>query len=85
MTIPSGVKARRVPRQEEEKYLKISAHADGVLAPGSAHARPSAQPPIDMRGNFPTHVSAESPSYISPNCLELISKVSENFKNKKNT
>ena len=25
----------------------------GVLAPGSAHARPSAQPPIDMSGNFP--------------------------------
>ena len=24
----------------------------GVLAPGSAHARPSAQPPIDMSGNF---------------------------------
>ena len=24
----------------------------GVLAPGSAHARPSAQPPIDVSGNF---------------------------------
>ena len=24
----------------------------GVLAPGSAHARPSAQPPIDTSGNF---------------------------------
>ena len=56
----------------------------GVLAPGSAHARPSAQPPIDVSGNFPPHVSAESPSYISPNCLELISKVSENLKNIKN-
>ena len=30
----------------------------GVLAPGSAHVRPSAQPPIDMSGNFPAHVSA---------------------------
>jgi hypothetical protein len=30
-----------------------------------------------MSGNFPPHVSAESPSNISPNCLELISKVSE--------
>ena len=29
----------------------------GVLAPGSAHARPSAQPPIDVSGNFPPHVS----------------------------
>ena len=24
----------------------------GVLAPGSAHARPSAQPPINTSGNF---------------------------------
>ena len=24
----------------------------GALAPGSAHARPSAQPPIDTSGNF---------------------------------
>ena len=31
----------------------------GVLAPGSAHARPSAQPPIDMSGNFPAHVPTE--------------------------
>ena len=33
----------------------------GVLAPGSANARPSTQPPIDVSGNFPAHVSAESP------------------------
>ena len=39
----------------------------GVLAPGSAHATPSAQPPIDTSGNFPPHLSAESPSNISPN------------------
>jgi hypothetical protein len=32
----------------------------GVLAPGSAHARPSARPPIDNSVNFPAHVSAES-------------------------
>ena len=31
----------------------------GVLAPGSAHARPSAQPPIDTSGNVSAHVSAE--------------------------
>ena len=30
----------------------------GVLAPGSAHARPSALPPIDNSGNFTAHVSA---------------------------
>ena len=87
----------------------------GVLAPRSAHARPSAQPPINMRGNFPAHVSAESlfwnfpifrskkgyfchlhnssgmclhlartnhvsaesPSNISPNTSEVISEVSK--------
>ena len=38
-----------------------------VLAPGSANARPSAQPPIDTSGNFPAHMSTESPSNISPN------------------
>ena len=53
----------------------------GVLAPRSAHARPSAQPPINVSGNFPAHVSAELPSTISPDCLELISKVSEKSKN----
>ena len=36
----------------------------GVLAPVSAHAGHSAQPPIDTSGNFPARVSAES---ISPN------------------
>ena len=50
----------------------------GVLAPGSAHERPSAQPPMDM-----THMSASSPSNISPNYLELISKGSEISKIKK--
>ena len=34
----------------------------GVLAPVSAHAGPSAQPPIGTSGNFPARVSAESPS-----------------------
>ena len=29
----------------------------GVLAPGSAHARPFAQPPIDTSGNLSAHVS----------------------------
>ena len=29
----------------------------GVLAPGSAHARPSARPPIDTSGNFSAHMS----------------------------
>ena len=29
----------------------------GVLAPGSAHARPSARLPIDTSGNFSAHMS----------------------------
>ena len=29
----------------------------GALAPGSAHVRPSAQPPIDTSGNFSIQVS----------------------------
>ena len=37
----------------------------GVLAPGSAHARPSARPPIDTSGNFQAHVSAEQLFEIS--------------------
>ena len=55
----------------------------GVLDPRSAHARPSAQPPIDLSGNFLAHVSVELPSTISPDCLELISKVSKNIKDLK--
>ena len=49
----------------------------GVLAPVSAHAGPSAQPPIGTSINFPARVSAESPSNISPNPSEVISEVSE--------
>jgi hypothetical protein len=29
----------------------------GVLAPGSKHTSPSIQPPIDVSGNFPAHMS----------------------------
>ena len=46
---------------------EISATANGVLAPGSAHARPSAHAPIDTSGYFSAHMSAKSPSNISPN------------------
>ena len=40
-------------------YKKYPLVPMGVLAPGSAHARLSAQPPIDTSGNFSAHVSAE--------------------------
>ena len=46
----------------------------GVLAPWSAHARPSARPPIDVSWNFLAHVSAESPLNISSNPSEVISE-----------
>ena len=49
----------------------------GVLAPVSAHAGPSAQPPIGTSVIFPARVSAESPSNISPNPSEVKSEVSE--------
>ena len=35
-----------------QKLGVISASTDGVLAPGSAHDRPSAQTPIDTSGNL---------------------------------
>jgi hypothetical protein len=63
-----------IPSDISETVMKISKLREeipltpmGVLAPGSAHARPSAQPPIDVSENFPAHMSAESPSNISPN------------------
>ena len=34
-------------------------------------------PPMSMSGNFQAHMSAESPSNISPNPEEVISEVSE--------
>ena len=39
--------------------LKFLLAPMGFIAPGSAHARPSAEPPIDTSGNFAAHVSAE--------------------------
>jgi hypothetical protein len=39
-------------------WIKIPLAPMGVLAPRSAHARPSARPPIDTSGNFQAHVSA---------------------------
>ena len=38
----------------------------GVLDPGSAHARPSARPPINMSEKMLRHVSLKSPSNTSP-------------------
>ena len=61
----------------EDYFKKILLAQMGVLAPVSAHAGHSAQPPIVTSGNFPARLSAESPSNISPNPSEVISEVSE--------
>ena len=45
--------------------MKIPLAPMGVLAPGSAHARPSARPPIDTSGNFSPHMSGGG------NCLTV--------------
>ena len=37
--------------------IKIPLAPMGVLAPESAHVRPSARPPIDTSGNFSEHMS----------------------------
>ena len=62
-------------------YIEFPLAPMGVLAPVSAHAGPSAQPPIGTSGKFPARVSAELPSNISPNPSEVISKVSEVYDN----
>jgi hypothetical protein len=51
----------------------------GVLATGYAHAKPSARPPMDMRGKNLALMSAISPSNISPNHISKLS-----FKKNKN-
>ena len=45
---------------EVEGITKFLLTPMGVLAPGSAHARPSAWPPIDMSGNFSAHMGLKS-------------------------
>ena len=43
----------------------------GVLAPGSAHVRPSTQPPIYMSENYPAHMSEEEKPRKNKNKLGL--------------
>ena len=49
--------SRKKERKREEE--KISACADGGPRSRAAHARPSAQPPINTIGKFSVHVSSE--------------------------
>ena len=54
-----------LPTYMYEDYLKkIPLAPIGVLAPGSAHARPSPQPPIDTRRNFSVHMSEALASFL---------------------
>ena len=61
----------RVKMFPQENIMKFPLAQMGVLVPGSAHARPFTRPPIDTSGNFPAHMSAESPLNISPNLQQL--------------
>ena len=64
-------------RNKQKTIDKIPLTPMGVLAPRLRTLDVSARPPIDTRGNFPAHMSAESPLNISPNLSEVISEVSE--------
>ena len=48
---------RNIEVRHKEKSGKFPLAQMGVLAPGSAHTRPSARPPIDTSGNFSAHMS----------------------------
>ena len=45
------------PQRPVVNTILYSAHANGVLATGSAQARTSAWPPIDTSGNLLAHMS----------------------------
>ena len=57
--------------------IQNSASADGGPRSRVCARETLCSPPIDTSGNFPTHMSAESPSNITPNPSEVISEVSE--------
>ena len=44
------------------KMMTIPLMLMGVLAPRSAHARAFARPPIDMSGNFQSHLQTSPPT-----------------------
>ena len=51
----------------------------GVLTPWSAHARPSARPPIDTNGNFSAHMSGGGGNCLTVFLINFLAK-SENSK-----
>ena len=58
---------------------KIPLALMGVLAPWSAHARPSARPPIDTSGNFSAHMSGGGGKCLTVFLINFLAK-SENSK-----
>ena len=50
--------ALREQLKKKKRKKKFPLAPMGVLAPVSAHAGPSAQPPMGTSGKFPAHVSA---------------------------
>ena len=65
----------------KEYITEISASAVGGPRSQACARETLRSAPIDVSGNFPAHVSAESPSNISPNPSEVISEVSEPYDN----
>jgi hypothetical protein len=60
-------------RNELKVFMSFKNYLMEILVSGSAHMRPL----IDTRNKFPSHMSTKSPSKISHNPSEVISKVSE--------
>ena len=52
-----------------KNIVKIPLASMGVLAPRSAHARPSARPPIDTSGNLSAHISGGGGGKLSDSFL----------------
>ena len=63
--------------QDDSETPEISVHAEGDPCSRVCEVKTLHSAPINMSGNFPVHMSAESPSNFSPNPSEVISKVSE--------
>ena len=60
-------------------YRKCLLALMGVLAPGSAHERPSARPPIDTSGNFSAHISGGDGGKLSDSFSDQLSRQIREF------
>ena len=66
-------------RVKQEQEGKFPLAPMGVLAPGSAHARPSARPPIDTSGNFSAHMSGGGGGKLSDSFSDQLSRQIREF------